>query len=124
VYRTFTRSAAVVLAVATAAILLQLSRADPRPISVLVVARAVTLAGLLHTGLFWAPDAVRNWQRVAAAAAMLPSAWIMTNMLGEAATRMARGHPVELLSATVAAAGVIVYSVAYVALARVRRAAA
>ncbi|MGQ0642676.1 MAG: hypothetical protein ACT4P6_18185 [Gemmatimonadaceae bacterium] len=116
-YRALLRSAAVVLAVATAALLIHVGREDPRPLTPLLFARALVIGALVHAGLFWAPDARRGWQQVAVAIAMLPSLLILGALVGEGATRVVRGYPIRFLP-TVNALGLVAYAAAYVSLAR------
>lgn len=112
------RSVAVLLALATAARLVQLGSDDPRPMSLLFFARALVIGALLHVGLFVAPDAQRVWPRIVVALTMLPSVVVMLSVAGDAGTRATRGSPVELLGTATALLGLIAYAVAFWSLAR------
>ncbi len=112
------RSAAVLLALATAALLVQLGlQGTPRLSLVVLLARALTIGAIFQAGLFWAANA-RGWQRLVALAAMLPSAFIFVALTGEALARVARGYELNYLVAGTAVCGVIVYALAFWWLAR------
>jgi len=106
------RSAAVLLALATAALLVQLGlQGTPRLSFVVLFARALTIGAIFQAGLFWAAKA-RGWQLLVALAAMLPSAFIFVALTGEALARVARGYELNYLVAGTAVCGVIVYALA------------
>ncbi|MGH7714256.1 MAG: hypothetical protein ACREOG_23465 [Gemmatimonadaceae bacterium] len=111
--RALLRTSAVLLALATAAFLVQLGRGSPRPPSLLLVARALTLGALLHAGLFWSTEARRGWQRLVAAGAMLPSVLILAGMAGEAVTHVVRGYPLDYLTTVPAVVGLLAYAAAF-----------
>ena len=112
------RSAAVLLALATAALLVQLGlQGTPRLSLVVLFARALTIGAIFQAGLFWAANA-RGWQLLVAVAAMLPSAFIFVALTGEAFARVARGYELNYLVAGTAVCGVIVYALAFWWLAR------
>lgn len=77
-----------------------------------LAARALTIGALFQIGLFWAASA-RDWQLLAAGAAMVPSALIFASLTGEAFMRVARGVPPNYVVAATAVCGVIVYAVAF-----------
>jgi len=107
------RSAAVLLALATAALLVQLGlQGTPRLSLVVLFARALTIGAIFQAGFFWAANA-RGWQLLVAFAAMLPSAFIFVALTGEALTRVARGYELNYLVAGTAVCGVIVYALAF-----------
>jgi hypothetical protein len=111
--RRLLRLAAVLLALATAALLVQLGlQGTPRLTMVLLLARALTIGALFQLGLFWAADA-RGWQLLAALAAMLPSALIFIGLAGEALVRLTRGYAPNYLVAFTAVCGVLVYAIAF-----------
>ena len=117
--RRLLRVAAVLLALATAALLLQLGlQGTPRFSLVMLLARALTIGALFQLGLFWAADA-RGWQLLVAVAAMLPSAFVFVALAGEAVSRVARGYELNSLVAATAVCGVFVYAFAFYELARV-----
>jgi len=112
------RSAAVLLALATAALLVQLGlQGTPRLSLVVLFARALTIGAIFQAGLLWAANA-RGWQLLVALAAMLPSAFIFVALTGEAFARVARGYELNYLVAGTAVCGVIVYALAFWWLAR------
>ncbi len=107
------RTAAVLLALATAALLVQLGlNGSPRLTLVVLLARALTIGALFQVGLFWATSA-RGWQLLVALAAMLPSALIFVGLAGEAVVRLTRGYAPNYLVAFTATCGVIVYAAAF-----------
>jgi len=107
------RSAAVLLALATAALLVELGlQGTPRLSLIVLLARALTIGAIFQAGLFWAANA-RGWQRLVALAAMLPSAFIFVALAGEALARVARGYELNYLVAGTAVCGVIVYALAF-----------
>jgi hypothetical protein len=107
------RSAAVLLALATAALLVELGlQGTPRLSFIVLLARALTIGAIFQAGLFWAANA-RGWQRLVALAAMLPSAFIFVALTGEALARVARGYELNYLVAGTAVCGVIVYALAF-----------
>lgn len=111
--RRLLRVAAVLLALATAALLVQLGlQGTPRLTLVVLLARALTIGALFQLGLFWAAHA-RGWQLLVALAAMLPSAFVFIALAGEAVSRVARGYELNYLVAATAVCGVIVYAVAF-----------
>jgi hypothetical protein len=111
--RRFLRVAAVLLALATAVLLVQLGlQGTPRLTLVVLLARALTIGALFQLGLFWAADA-RGWQLLVALAAMLPSAFIFTGLAGEALVRLTRGYATHYLVAFTAVCGVLVYAAAF-----------
>jgi len=118
--RALGRSLAVMLAVATAVLLIQLGRQDPRPLSPLLYVRALIIGALFHAGLFWSSEARRGWQRVIVAAAMLPSVLILGGILGEAVTRVSRGVAPRVLPLATAVVGLAAYALAIAALVRRR----
>ena len=117
--RRLLRVAAVLLALATAALLVQLGlQGTPRLTLVVLLARALTIGVLFQLGLFWAADA-RGWPLLLALAAMLPSAFIFIGLAGEALVRLTRGYAPNYLVAFTAVCGVLVYAFAFFELARV-----
>jgi hypothetical protein len=118
VYRALLRTAAILLGVATAVLLIQLGREDPRPLSPLLFARALVIGAIFHAGLFFSPDARRASQRILAAATMLPSVLVLGGIAGEAVTRLSRGMPLKVLPVITAVLGLISYVFAYYALTR------
>ena len=107
------RSAAVLLALATAALLVQLGlQGRPRLALVVLLARALTIGAIFQAGLFWAANA-RGWQLLVALAAMLPSAFIFVGLAGEAVVRLTRGYAPNYLVAFTAVCGVLVYAAAF-----------
>ena len=116
--RTLLRSAAVVLALVTAARLIQMGSEDPRPMSVLVFARALVIGALLHAGLFFASEARRLWHQVAVGLSMLPSVLVLLSITGDSLTRLARGSPIEPFTIVATVLGLIAYAMAVWWLAR------
>jgi len=113
VQRRVLRTAAVLLALATALLLVQLGlQGTPRLTLVVLLVRALTIGALFQAGLFWAASA-RGWQLLAALAAMLPSALIFVGLAGEALVRLTRGYAPNYLVAFTATCGVIVYVIAF-----------
>jgi hypothetical protein len=111
--RRLLRVAAVLLALATAALLVQLGlQGTPRLTFVVLLARALTIGALFQLGLFWAAHA-RGWQLLVALAAMLPSALIFIGLAGEALVRLTRGYTPNTLVAFTAVCGVLVYAAAF-----------
>ena len=107
------RVAAVLLALATAALLVQLGlHGTPRLTIVMLLARALTIGALFQLGLFWAADA-RGWQLLVALAAMLPSAFIFIGLAGEALVRVTRGYAPNYFVAFTAVCGALVYAAAF-----------
>lgn len=113
------RITAIGLALATAALLVQLGRAaEPHPSALLLVARAITIGALFHVGLFLVPLAKRLRHRVAIAALMLPSVLIVVGLLGQTVGRLARGAPIVSLSTAIGIVGTLAYALAVRELAR------
>jgi hypothetical protein len=111
--RSMLRAAALVLALATAIMLVQVGRAaDPQPAAVLLVARALTIGALLHAGLFLASEAKRPWYRLAVAAVMLPSALTVVALVGQAISRAVSGTTPLFLSTAIGVFGVVAYAAA------------
>jgi hypothetical protein len=116
---TLLRAAAILLALATAVLLVQLGRAaDPQPSAVLLTARALTIGALFHAGLFMVPRARTPWQRLSIAASMLPSAAIVVGLAGQTIARLARGAPAAGLATAIGVVGVLAYATAYWVIAR------
>ena len=112
------RSAAVVLALATAMLLVQLGlQGSPQLPLLVLIARALTIGALFQVGLFCAAH-VRGWPLLVAVGAMLPSALIFIGLAGEAVVRLTRGYATNYLVAFTAVCGVIVYAVAFWCIAR------
>ena len=112
------RSAAILLALATAARLIQMGRDDPRPMSALFFARACVIGALLHAGLFFAPEARRVWQQVAVGLSMLPSVLLLLSIAGDTIARLKGGAPLDVLTTAAMALGLIAYALAVWWLAR------
>jgi len=112
------RSAAILLALATAARLIQMGSDDPRPMSVLFFARAFVIGALLHAGLFFAPEARRVWQLVAVGLSMLPSVLVLLSIAGDSLTRLTRGSPLEPFTTAATVFGLLAYGLALWWLAR------
>lgn len=116
--RTLLRSAAVLLALLTAARLIQMGSEDPRPMSVLFFARAFAIGALLHAGLFFAPEARRVWHQLALGLSMLPSVLVLLRIAADSLIRRARGSPLEPFTTIATVLGLIAYAMAVWWLAR------
>jgi hypothetical protein len=107
------RAAAIGLALWGAWLLAQLAYRDRPPAEasavVLTFLRGMAVTGALQIGLFWAPGASRGWQRVLAAALMVPSVLLFGGLAGEAVVKVVRGFPLRLEAAAFSVAGLAVY---------------
>ena len=106
------RSAAILLALATAARLIQMGSDDPRPMSVLFFARAFVIGALLHAGLFLVPEARRVWQQIAVGLSMLPSVLLLLSIAGDSLTRLTRRSPIEPFTTAATVFGLLAYGLA------------
>jgi len=105
----------VALTLASAAWLAGLEVTPPRSfVRSFMLGLAVTVP--LHAGLFWAPSA-RGWQRLVAAALMVPCTLIYFSFVGQQVMRVVRGYPLGLTSTITFVGGAVVYTWQLVALA-------
>lgn len=110
--RRFAHAAAIGLALASALLLVGLTResapSHPPPFLPTLL-RALAVTGPLQVGLFWAPS-VRGIRRIMAAVLMVPSALLFAGFAGEAIMKVVRGYPLRWDAAAVATAGVAIYA--------------
>jgi hypothetical protein len=101
------------LALSGAWLLTQLAYRDRAPADAAAVSltflRAIAVTGVLQIGLFWAPGAARSWQRLLAAALMVPSVLLFGGLAGEAVMKVVRGFPLRLDAAAFSVAGLAIY---------------
>jgi len=112
-HRWLVRAAAVGLAVTAALLLASLVHTgepgSPARMSYAeTFLRALAITAVLQVGLFWAPDA-RGWQRLLAAALMLPSVLLFGGMAGEAVMKVVRGYPLRPAAAALSVAALVIY---------------
>lgn len=101
----FVRASALVLVVSTLAIGYSLADGS-------IGVAQLSVAALLHAGLWWAPSASRGpiAQRLLAVVLMAPSALIFLGMSGEAVTKVLRGHSPHPVWTAITLFGTTVYA--------------
>jgi hypothetical protein len=112
------RIAAVCIALGVAHLLTTLGRDVPgQPTYGWRFLRALAVTVPFQAGLFWAASA-RGWHRLVAGVLMIPTFLLLLGFVGEAASRIYRGYPLNVTATLTFAGGVAVYLWAYATIVR------